>query len=388
MDDHQQEESSLFYLDNSDPSSIIITGEAEENISNVYTSTQEEDSVVIEGNDEKKAVRRTSSILFENNKSAFHTSLLRNTSENEDEEPLICLSNLDISKITNKDNDDHQDRSSFHESTILLNSPLKLARSSNDKNSPHPSPLMSTSAPKVINDTSRSYLHFSIASQPNQNISNDENINEECLLVESIGIEMAKIICKKDPKESIPLLSIVCNLMNCSKAESIIGRTIGRREWAKARKHAIFPGAGEPFEMNFWKNHRKRISNEQLIQFMEWLKAANLIQNLSFGHKVVQYHNGLHVPIESVKRTDSLKNIVNKYYAEFLDVIQQNVDGVEDENNFFDDEASIDSDRSDYEDEQDNKQVDPSNGKHNSYSIISKNYHHILYLVIHFAVSF
>ena len=199
--------------------------------------------------------------MFENNKSAFHTSLLRNTSENEDEEPLICLSNLDISKITNKDNDDHQDRSSFHESTILLNSPLKLARSSNDKNSPHHSPLMSTSAPKVINDTSRSYLHFSIASQPNQNISNDENINEECLLVESIGIEMAKIICKKDPKESIPLLSIVCNLMNCSKAESIIGRTIGRREWAKARKHAIFPGAGEPFEMNFWKNHRKRISN-------------------------------------------------------------------------------------------------------------------------------
>ena len=64
------------------------------------------------------------------------------------------------------------------------------------------------------------------------------------------------------------------------------------------------------------------------------------------------------------------------------------MDGVEDENNFFDDEASIDSDRSDYEVEQDNKQVDPSNDKHNSYSIISKNYYHILYLVIHFAVSF
>ena len=93
----------------------------------------------------------------------------------------------------------------------------------------------------------------------------------------------------------------------------IVGRTIGRREWGKARRHAIFPGAGEPVEQNFWKHHRQRIEKEQLIQFMEWLKAADIIQNLSFGHKIVQYHNGLHVAIESVKRTDSLKNIVNRY---------------------------------------------------------------------------
>ena len=36
--------------------------------------------------------------------------------------------------------------------------------------------------------------------------------------------------------------------------------------------------------------------------FIEWLYAADLLQSLSYGHKVLKYSNGVHVAIESVKR--------------------------------------------------------------------------------------
>ena len=60
-----------------------------------------------------------------------------------------------------------------------------------------------------------------------------------------------------------------------------------------------------------------------------------------------------HVAIESVKRTDSLKNIVNKYYSEFLGIVQ-NVEEVEGRGENLDDDAtSIDTDTSDFDAEED-----------------------------------
>ena len=380
MDNDKQQEESLFHLDNSDLSAITTTG-AEEHIVDIH---RQDSIITVEGNDD----RLGSSILFqEETRSSLYSSgvnpnneQLENESTRINEDVLISLSNLDISKIvtdtttriSKQPNNvpSNQDQSVLCQSNIL-GSPVKLL-SSNANSSSSSSKVTISSTPKINDD--RSQLHFSIASQPTsqRNYNKNESINEEHILTESMGTELAKVICRKDNKKTIPLLSIICNLMERSKAEIIIGRTIGTREWTKARKHAIFPGAGEPFEMNFWKNHRKRISNEQLIQFMEWLKAAGLIQNLSFGHKIVQYHNGLHVSIESVKRTESLRNIVNKYYSDFLDVVQEIEELEEDKNEcFYDEEASIDSERSDYDDEQENRNIDPCpNGEYNSYTYL------------------
>ena len=366
MDNKQQEES-FFHLDNSDLSAITTTG-AEEHIVDVYkseTTPHRQDSIIVEGNDESLG---SSALFREETRSSLYSSVNDEKLENEStriHDDVIGLSKLDISQIVAVTH--NQNQSKLRQSNIL-DSPVKLP--SSNTNSSSSSPLVNISSPpKIIDD--RSQLHFSIASQPttSQRNYNNEIINEEHILAESMGTELAKVIGKKDSKKSIPLLSIICKLMERSKAEIIIGRTIGSREWRKARRHAIFPGAGEPFEITFWKKHRKRISNDQLIQFMEWLKAAGLIQNLSFGHKIVQYHNGLHVSIESVKRTDSLRNIVNRYYSEFLDVIHEVEELKEhNKNEFFDDdEASIDSERSDYDDEQDNN-IAPPNGECNSYT--------------------
>ena len=361
MDRHQQQEESLF---ENEKSSIVITVEDDSligiNATTIGALQEQQDLTINEGRNERI---EESSIMFQEESSTFiHPSPITNKFGNKEDEASLLLSNLDISKISNKEDndDDHQDRSLLHNefaTSVLLNTPLRHAsiNNNNSTTSLPTSSLISTSIVVPEKARSRSRLHlFSVATSYDQNNRDrEENINEKSVLAESMGNELAKIICEKKPRDSIPLLSIICNLMDRPKAESMIGRTVGRREWGKAKRHSIFPGAGEPFEKNFWTNHRKRISNMQLVQFMEWLKAADLIQNLSFGHKVITYHNGLHVAIESVKRTDSLKNIVNKYYSEFLGIVQ-NVEEVEGRGENLDDDAtSIDTDTSDFDAEED-----------------------------------
>ena len=80
-------------------------------------------------------------------------------------------------------------------------------------------------------------------------------------------------------------------------------------------------------------------------------------------YKIVKYHNNLHVAIESIKRTDSLKNIVNRYYAEFLDVVNDIENIAEEGNGMTTADKDIDSDISDYENED---KINPSSGTYNS----------------------
>ena len=70
---------------------------------------------------------------------------------------------------------------------------------------------------------------------------------------------------------------------------------------------------------------------------MEWLRAADLIQNLSYRQKVVQFSNGQHVAIESVKRTDLIRNIVKKYY-EFMESRGEEENATDDVDDVDDDE--------------------------------------------------
>ena len=115
------------------------------------------------------------------------------------------------------------------------------------------------------------------------------------------------------------MLSLFC-AAGLTRKDSIvkIGRNISHDEWNLVNRYALFPGAGEPPPVKFWKNYRERTKKEQLVQFMEWLRAADLLQNLSFGQKVVTYSNGLNVAIESIKRNDHVRNIVRRYYTTFL----------------------------------------------------------------------
>ena len=158
---------------------------------------------------------------------------------------------------------------------------------------------------------------------PETTITEEENIpdatfilNKNDMLVEMVAL----LVKKKKPKDAVQFLSLFCATgMKHEEAEMAIGRKIHSKEWANANKHCLFPGAGEPPQKSFWKFYRQRVSDSHLVEFMEWLKPAGLIQSLSFGQKLVRYSNGLYIPIESVKRTDSVRNVVRKYYHHFLE---------------------------------------------------------------------
>lgn len=124
------------------------------------------------------------------------------------------------------------------------------------------------------------------------------------------------ILSKKNPKERRPLLSIVASSVSKAKAESEVfmnEKKFTPREWAQAKKHAMYPGVGEPVkDVHFF---RRQLENDTVDEFMEWLFAADLLQSLSFGHKVISYSNGYHVSIESVKRKQRIRQIVREYVS-------------------------------------------------------------------------
>ena len=379
MDNAQeQERESFFHLNDSTDhdTSAIITTEFEANDPIILqSSTATLDEVAID-------VDKSQSILFLEESTC--TALI--CAESVNSTPLknnitTGLSQLDISNIDVAGTSPLSNNLQISTTNALekrSHSILNLAHLSTDS---RPSKIENIYSLNETGNESRprSILnlttHLSTDSEPSKN----QKMNEKRTIAECIGDEMLKIICSKDSKKSIPLLSICCTVTNLQKAQMMIGRKIGKREWTKAKMHAIFPGPGEPLYKNFWVNHRQRVKDEQLIQFMEWLKAADLIQNLSFGHKVVQYHNGLHVAIESVKRTDTLKNISKRYYAQFLDKVVEDAEDLNQKDEAGDDE--YESDISDYEQEEED---DDGNNECN-WKDASEFYCHGLLLVLNLA---
>ena len=165
---------------------------------------------------------------------------------------------------------------------------------------------------------------FSCNDQSDKEFGTSASVIEFASPDELILKQISNLVRAKKPKDARPLLSFFCSAgMTCQGAIAKIGRNITHTEWNNANKYAIFPGAGEPPPVKFWKDYREKTSKDQLVQFMEWLRAADLLQNLSFGQKIVTYSNGLHVAIESVKRKDHVRNIVRKYYTTFLESREQ-----------------------------------------------------------------
>ena len=117
---------------------------------------------------------------------------------------------------------------------------------------------------------------------------------------------------KKTPRERRPLMSILTQVLTKDEARAILGMEISISEWKNARKHAISPGVGEPNPPNPIY-FRKRMKEAVVAEFIEWLHASGCLQNLSFGHKVVTYCNGVHTAIEAVKLTKSIRKIIREY---------------------------------------------------------------------------
>lgn len=157
----------------------------------------------------------------------------------------------------------------------------------------------------------------------------------------AVGGEVAKLVGQvKKSKECIHLLSILCGHMRKNDAQKLIGRSISNTQYAAARLHRRYPGPGVPCEGETGIAHQRRIKEKTIEEFVEWLNAVGLLQNLAFGEKIVKVSNGFHVAIESVKRTQSIQNIIRYYYRQFMgkrQICDDDDDNSESGNEFDDD---------------------------------------------------
>ena len=153
MDRHQQQEESLF---ENEKSSIVITVEDDSligiNATTIGALQEQQDLTINEGRNERI---EESSIMFQEESSTFiHPSPITNKFGNKEDEASLLLSNLDISKISNKEDndDDHQDRSLLHNeftTSVLLNTPLRHA-SINNNNSTTSLPTSSLISTSIV----------------------------------------------------------------------------------------------------------------------------------------------------------------------------------------------------------------------------------------------
>ena len=98
----------------------------------------------------------------------------------------------------------------------------------------------------------------------NDNRRKDNSDDDETMTVDveevlslPVAARLALLVNKKSPRHAIQYLSIFCDVgMSKEEAENLIKRKIQHREWEKAKKHALYPGAGEPAMNNFWKSYR------------------------------------------------------------------------------------------------------------------------------------
>ena len=116
-----------------------------------------------------------------------------------------------------------------------------------------------------------------------------------------------------------PMLSILSQTVGREQACRLLNfNDITKYEWAEARKHAKFPGAGKP-NLPRPVYFRQRMEEKAVSEFIEWMHASNSLQNLSFGQKVVQFCNGVHTVIEAVKMTKNVRKVIQEYAEMWMD---------------------------------------------------------------------
>lgn len=71
--------------------------------------------------------------------------------------------------------------------------------------------------------------------------------NEEEILALEVAAQVASIVRRKTPKQAVQFLSLYCAAgLSRSDAAKLINRPVKKGEWARAKKYALYPGAGEP----------------------------------------------------------------------------------------------------------------------------------------------
>ena len=138
-------------------------------------------------------------------------------------------------------------------------------------------------------------------------------------IYQNIGIETLKVISEFPTAElRRPLLSIVTKYASRQQMKILLntGKEMTKKEWTSARKHARFPGTGQPV-LPKPKYFRKRLNEDTVADFLSWMHANDYIQNVAFGHKVVSYCNGVHTAIEAVKLTTNQRQIVRDFAREW-----------------------------------------------------------------------
>ncbi len=118
------------------------------------------------------------------------------------------------------------------------------------------------------------------------------------------------------PKEHRLLMSLCAEVVSRNEMQLLMNCKISRYEWNIAKAHARYPGPGLPVKPNHF--NCKKISDAKLDHLLSWVARSNLTQDLAYGHKTFVFQNGWHIAIASVKRTTTLKKIIQLYYNEFV----------------------------------------------------------------------
>ena len=117
----------------------------------------------------------------------------------------------------------------------------------------------------------------------------------------------------KNPSSQILLMSLAVKNTTNMGMELNMDDKISAREWSNANLNYIYPGPGEPVSNKVNKICQKRVCDEVIRDFIEWLYTSDFLESLSFGQKVVHFNNGFHFVIDSIKRTNSYAGIIKKY---------------------------------------------------------------------------
>jgi len=117
-----------------------------------------------------------------------------------------------------------------------------------------------------------------------------EEVVPSQIVLAKLGIELMKIIALRESSVlRRPLMSIACKAgISRAAIESLLpnGMRVHHKEWAAANVHALFPGPGESVVKT--KYHRKKCKDAALDRFLQYLADNNLLQDLSYGHKVLK----------------------------------------------------------------------------------------------------
>ena len=141
-----------------------------------------------------------------------------------------------------------------------------------------------------------------------------------------IGRAVLRVMKGMRPADRTPMMSLAVRNATREEMESLIGESISHREWRNANIHFIYPGPGKPVPERAKRIRRKRVRDEVISEFVEWLYASDLLESLSFGQKVVKFSNGFHFAIESIKRKESYAATIRKYAEKWMAEAVSDVD--------------------------------------------------------------